>query len=146
MAALKVASFDMLRRRVNVTEAVAEVRGHVVWDTPKGHERRSVPFPAFLTEPLAALMVGKGRDDLVFAGEKGAVLRVSTFRPRIFAPAVARCRSVDDMLPKITPHDLRHTAVSLAKVRGIASDASFDGFGDRDLVRDLGFRVLSAIA
>ena len=71
-------------------------------------------FPAFLAEPLAALMVGKSRDSLVFTGEKGAVLRVSTFRPRIFAPAVARCRSVDDMFPTITPHDLRHTAVSLA--------------------------------
>jgi integrase len=114
MAALKVGSFDMLRRRVNITEAVAEVKGHVVWDTPKGHERRSVPFPAFLAEPLATLMVGKSRDDLVFAGEKGAVLRVSTFRPRLFAPAVARCRSLDDMFPTITPHDLRHTAASLA--------------------------------
>ncbi len=114
MAALKVGSFDMLRRRVNVTEAVAEVRGRVIWDTPKSHERRSVPFPAFLSEPLAALMVGKGRDELVFTGEKGAILRVSTFRARIFAPAVARCRVVDDMFPAITPHDLRHTAASLA--------------------------------
>ena len=55
MAALKVGSFDMLRRRVNITEAVAEVKGHMVWDTPKGHERRSVPFPAFRAEPMAAL-------------------------------------------------------------------------------------------
>src|SRR6478752_6738253 len=39
---------------------------------------------------------------------------MSTFRPRIFTPAVARCRSGDDMFPTITPHDLRHTAVSLA--------------------------------
>lgn len=114
MAALKVGSFDMLRRRVNVTEALAEVKGHLVWDTPKGHERRSVPFPAFLAGPIAALMVGKGRDDLVFVGEKRAVLRVSTFRSRIFVPAVARCRATDDMFPRITPHDLRHTAASLA--------------------------------
>lgn len=114
MAALKVGSFDMLRRRVNVAEAVAEVKGHVVWDTPKGHERRSVPFPALLANPLAELMVGKGRDDLVFTGEKGAVLRVSTFRNRIFAPAVQRCRAADNMFPAITPHDLRHTAASIA--------------------------------
>ncbi len=114
MAALKIGSFDMLRRRVTVTEAVAEVRGRLVWDTPKSHERRSVPFPAFLAPPLAALMEGKGRDDLMFAGAKGAVLRVSTFRPRVFAPAVARCQTIDRDFPSVTPHDLRHTAASLA--------------------------------
>jgi integrase len=45
---------------------------------------------------------------------------------------------------RVTPHQLRHTLATQAKVRGIASDASFDGFGDRDLVRDLGFRGLRA--
>jgi integrase len=114
MAALKVGSFDMLRRRVNIAEAVAEVRGQLVWDTPKSHERRSVPFPAFLAEPLAVLMQGRGRDDLMFAGPKGAVLRVSTFRPRVFAPAVARCQEKDRDFPTVTPHDLRHSAASLA--------------------------------
>ncbi|HZM67306.1 MAG TPA: tyrosine-type recombinase/integrase, partial [Nakamurella sp.] len=44
------------------------------------------------------------------------------------------------------PHALRHTFATQLEVRGIASDASFDGYGDRDLLRDLGFRVLSAIA
>lgn len=114
MAALRVSSFDMLRRRVNVTEAVAEVRGTLVWDTPKGHERRSVPFPKFLAAPLAALMVGKGRDALVFTGGTGEVLRVSSFRPNMFAPAVVKCRAADPMFPNISPHDLRHTAASLA--------------------------------
>lgn len=66
MAALRVDSFEMLRRRVNVRDALAEVKGRIVWSTPKSHERRSVPFPQFLSEELAALMVGKSRDDLVF--------------------------------------------------------------------------------
>jgi len=70
--------------------------------------------PRFLAPPLAALMEGKGRDDLMFAGAKGAVLRVSTFRPRVFAPAVARCQAMDRDFPTVTPHDLRHTAASLA--------------------------------
>jgi integrase len=114
MAALRVENFDMLRRRVLIAQAVAEVRGALVWDTPKTHERRSVPFPAFLTEPLAALMVDKRRDDLVFAGRNGVVLRVSTFRPRVFVPAVERCRVGDPLFPTVTPHDLRHTAASLS--------------------------------
>ena len=84
------------------------MRGQLVWDTPKSHERRSVPFPALLAEPLAALMQDRGRDDLMFAEPKGAVLRVSTFRPRVFAPAVAPCQEKDRDFPTVTPHDLRH--------------------------------------
>ncbi|MCW2092432.1 UNVERIFIED_ORG: integrase [Rhodococcus erythropolis] len=130
MAALKVGSIDLDRQRVNVTEAVAEVKGKLVWGNAKTHERRTVPFPEFLAEPLAEQMRGKSQSDLVFPGEQGAVLRVSLYRPRIFALAVARCRGValrerakqkarDEEVtypefPTITPHDLRHTAVSMA--------------------------------
>ena len=64
-------------RRVHVHQAVAEVRGKPVFSTPKSHERRSVPFPAFLADELAALVVGKRRDDLVFTNALGGVLRVS---------------------------------------------------------------------
>ena len=49
-------------------------------------------------------------------------------------------------LPHITPHQLRHTYATALEVRGIAFDASFVGVGDRDPVRDLGFRVLQPIA
>jgi integrase len=114
MAALRVDSFEMLRRRLNVREAVAEVKGRIVWSTPKSHERRSVPFPRFLVEELAALMAGKSREDLVFTAPDGGVLRVSTFRPRTFAPAVRRLVVTVPNFPKVTPHDLRHTAASLA--------------------------------
>jgi hypothetical protein len=44
----------------------------------------------------------------------------------------------------LVDHLLTHGIVDLTEVRGIASDASFDGCGDRDLVRDLGFRGLRA--
>ena len=43
-------------------------------------------------------------------------------------------------------HDARHTVATVLQVRGIAFDASFVGVGDRDPVRDLGFRVLQLIA
>src|ERR1700751_5431486 len=87
MAALRVADFDMLRRRVNVSRSVTE-SGGLVWSTPKTHERRSVPFPAALAGERAALVVGKGRDDLVFTDQRGGVLRNSNWRPRVFEPAV----------------------------------------------------------
>jgi integrase len=113
MAALRVQDFDMLRRRVNVSRSVTE-SGGLVWSTPKTWERRSVPFPAALCEELAALMVGKRRDDLVFTDQRGGVLRNSNWRARVFRPAVAKCQLADETFPTITPHDLRHTAASLA--------------------------------
>ena len=113
MAALRVQDFDMLRRRVIVSRSVTE-SGGLVWGTPKTWERRSVPFPAVLVGELAALMVGRGRDDLVFTDQRGGVLRNSNWRVRVFRPAVAKCQAADETLPRITPHDLRHTAVSLA--------------------------------
>jgi integrase len=120
MAALAVADFDMLRRRVQVRRSVTEVKGKLEWSTPKSHERRSVPFPRFLTDDLARRMAGKGRDDLVFAAPGGGVLRIATFRTRVFNPAVAKLRGIDEDgnpttdWPRPTMHDLRHTAASLA--------------------------------
>ena len=113
MAALRVQDFDMLRRRVNVSRSVTE-SGGLQWSTPKSWERRSVPFPTALAEELAALMTDKARDDLVFTDLRGGVLRNSNWRARVFRPAVERCQALDDTFPAITPHDLRHTAASLA--------------------------------
>lgn len=69
---------------------------------------------AVLCDELAALMVGKARDDLVFTDQRGGVLRNSNWRARVFRPAVATCQATDGTFPTITPHDLRHTAASLA--------------------------------
>jgi integrase len=114
MAALTVGSVDMLRRRLQITEAVAEADGRLEWKSPKDHERRSVPFPAFLADQLGGQMLGKGRDDLVFMASKGGPLRVSHWRPRVFNPA----RDSLEDFPKVTPNDLRHTAASLAVSAG----------------------------
>jgi integrase len=113
MAALRVQDFDMLRRRVNVSRSVTE-SGGLQWSTPKSWERRSVPFPAALVTELAALMAGKGRHDLVFTDQRGGVLRNSNWRARVFRSAVVKCQAADNTFPTITPHDLRHTATSLA--------------------------------
>jgi integrase len=117
MAALRVQDFDMLRRRVNISRSVSEC-GWLVWSTPKTGERRSVPFPSSLSDELAALMVGKGREDLVFTGMRGAVLRGGNYRNRYFNAAVQKCQKADETFPDITPHDLRHTAASLAVSAG----------------------------
>lgn len=118
MAALKVGRLDMLRRRLEVAEAVSAPRGQLVWSTPKSHSSRSVPFPEFLATSLAQRCEGRMRDELVFVGPDGGVLRSGNFRRRQFAAAVAACRTADPDFPPVTPHDLRHTAASLAVSAG----------------------------
>jgi integrase len=115
LAAMKIGAVDLKRRRLQVDASVAEVGGRLVWKAPKDHERRSVPFPAFLSEDLKAAMAGKGREDLVLSSAAGSVLRVSTWRPRVFNPARD---SLGKDFPRVTPHDLRHTAASLVVSAG----------------------------
>jgi integrase len=100
-----------------VSRSVTE-SGGLEWSTPTTWERRSVPFPAALADELAALMVGRGRDALVFTDMRGGVLRNSNWRARVFESAVIACQKTDDSFPPITPHDLRHTAASLAVSAG----------------------------
>ena len=109
MAALRVGRLDLRRRRAAIAEAVTEVNGTQLWGTPKGHERREVPIPRFLVDELARHVAGKGRDDLVFAGAKGGALRVRVFRRGAFDAAAERVG-----VAGMHPHELRHTAASLA--------------------------------
>jgi len=112
-AALRVGRVDLMRRRLAIDEATSEVGGHVIFGTPKSHKRRSVPFPAFLTDPLMAATAGKAADDLVFTAPGGGVLRNTNFRSRVFDRAKKELA-----LPGLRVHDLRHTAASLAIASG----------------------------
>lgn len=125
---LRVRHVDALRRRVSVEENAVLVGGVVHIGTPKTHEARSVPYPEFLALPIAKLCEGKSRDDLLFGDGlvhmrlpnsvkgwfAGAVNRVLTVEAK--EAAAAKVRSEDEPLrmPRVTPHDLRHTAASLA--------------------------------
>jgi integrase len=113
MAALRLGQLDLLRRRATISEAVAEVGGRIVFSTPKTHQSRTVPIPRFLVDELAALVVGKGSQDLVFTGVKGAMLRLSHFLRAVFIPAVEATGPT-----VLTPHGLRHNAASLAIASG----------------------------
>ena len=79
-----------------------------------------------IADELAQHIAGKGPDEFVFTAPRGGVLRNHNFRRNIFDPAA---REIG--LPELTPHDLRHTAASLAKIGGVAADASFDKISER---------------
>lgn len=118
MAGLTVEHLDFGRRRIDVAAAVSEPRGVITWGTPKNHERRSVPFPEFLTPLLRRRCAGKPQDGLVFTGADGGVLRSGNFRGRFYDAAVRRAMEADPTFPRVTVHDLRHTAASLAVSSG----------------------------
>lgn len=115
--ALRVESTDLLRRRVQVTESATRVGRDLVVGTPKSHASRSVPVPAFLLEHLARACEGKGRDQLVF-GDGRTHLHPPNSRDGWFVASVRRAQQIDPDFPKVTLHDLRHTAASLAVSAG----------------------------
>lgn len=117
-AALRVGRVDILRGRLDIAEAMTEINGKAVFGTPKTHQRRSVPVPAFLRKELARACANKGPNDFVFPSATGRVLRVNKFRSSGFDDAVAALG-----LGNFTPHDLRDAAASFA----IASGASVKG-------------------
>lgn len=111
MAALQVGDVDMLRRRIHVTKSVTLVKGVFEWGEPKDHEHRWVPVPKSVADVLAAHMNGLGRDDLLFGGERGGrPLRVKAARESWWDDAVVAAGCPEGL----TPHELRHTAASLA--------------------------------
>lgn len=114
LAALKVSRVDLLRRRMHIAVKVVEVDGVLVWGLPKNHERRWVPIPSFLVDELAVHLDGKGPDDLVFPSPKGEVLRNNNVRRSWFNAAVA----ISGIPDSFHPHELRHTAASLAVSAG----------------------------
>ncbi len=72
-----------------------------------------MPIPRFLATELAEHVRDKKVDDLVFAGiRNGQPLRVSTFRTAFGAAS----RAIG--VPDLHPHELRHTAASLAIASG----------------------------
>jgi integrase len=113
--ALKPENVDALRRRLHVRESATLVNGELVWGTPKSHRARTVVIPRFLADELAPLLAGDG---LVFTSPTGAPLRSPNFLRRVWQPAAAECD-----LAYLVPHDLRHTAASLAISAGASVKA-----------------------
>jgi integrase len=110
IAALKINNVDIARRRITIGAAVVEVDGvGLVWGTPKSHETRWVAIPQFLASELRD-HIGDGEPDaLLFTSPEGGVLRNRNARRAWFNRAATAAGAAG-----LTPHELRHTAASLA--------------------------------
>jgi integrase len=111
--ALRVRDLDLNRRRVDVHENAVEVSGTIHVGTPKTGEARSVPFPPFLAPLLRAISEHKTSSQLVF-GDGDNYLHQPDRRRGWYVYAIARSQAVNKNFPRVTIHDLRHTAASLA--------------------------------
>jgi integrase len=113
LTALRVVRVDLVRRRLHIAESASEVGGRLVWSTTKNHQTRSVPVPPGLVPMLEEMTLGREPGDLLFTSPNGGPLRLGNWRTRVFDPACAAAGIVG-----LTPHDLRHTAASLAIAAG----------------------------
>jgi integrase len=80
----------------------------------KSHERRIVAYPDFMDADVAAACAGKSSEDRLWNADDGTFLRAGHAHQGWFAGAVKRCEKADSTFRRVTPHDLRHTAASLA--------------------------------
>ena len=116
--ALRVEDVDLDRRRLHVHRSDTTPGGKLVEGTPKTHQARDVPLVRALVAPLAELMEGKAGADRVFVTLSGTPVRGDNFRHRVYNDAVKQAMVTDTTMPKVTIHDLRHTAASLAVKAG----------------------------
>ena len=108
--ALTPADIDHERARIHVHRAVTDVGRQLTVSSPKTPgSTRSVPVPAFLLEQLAEHTRELGRDDLLFPSPSGGFMYSPDVRRGWYARAVRAAG-----LQRLTIHDLRHTAASLA--------------------------------
>jgi integrase len=107
--ALRVRRVDFVRARIEIAESLTSVNGHLDLSTPKSHARRWVVPPQSVMADLALLVKGRPPDEFVFQTPRGYPIRAANFRRDVFNAAVSKSG-----VPRVTPHNLRHTASSLA--------------------------------
>lgn len=101
-------NLDLLKGTIKVTEAVAEVNGHLLEGRTKTGATRTVALPTFLRKMLEDHLEAYPTDGYVFTSVNNCPLRKNFYR-RDFVPAVERAG-----LPQgLRFHDLRHTCAAL---------------------------------
>jgi integrase len=108
-AATRRRSVDLLRRRLLVSESLAEVSGSLLFGPTKSHAQRSVPLPPTVTARLEEHLeqVGADPDVLAFTSTNGYPIRHRNFLRRVWHPVLRELG-----LPLVGCHALRHSAAA----------------------------------
>lgn len=115
LVALRVTDVDLVRRRVHVVERATEVDGRMDVSQPKSKaSNRYVGIPSRIAQLLADRLEGKGPRDLVFPSPEGTYMRSRNWRRRSGFDSARESLGLD----QVTPHDLRRTFGSLARMAG----------------------------
>lgn len=109
-AALSVRDIDLVHGRVRVHRSVTAVNGKMVFSAPKSHQARTVALPGFVVDVLREHLAGRDLSALAFPDSCGGPMRLSNLRRRWWARAVADSGAP----PGLGPHELRHSAASMA--------------------------------
>lgn len=110
---LKVRHVDLEKRRISVQENVVIIGRHADRNPPKSRQYRQVPILEYLLPLLEAAMRDKSRESLLLPGEGGGYMQRSHHKAGWFEKAVRAAG-----IPRVTPHDLRHSAASFAVSAG----------------------------
>jgi integrase len=114
LVGLQVQDIDLKSRNLMVCRSLSELSGRFHETTTKTGSTRSLVIPEVLVPYLEKQLVGKKPSDLVFANRSGQPLHNANFKQRVYHPALKASG-----LPRITFHDLRHTAASIALQGGV---------------------------
>lgn len=118
-AALTVADVNLNRSRLRIHRSATVVDSKIVVSSTKSNKGRDVPLPQFLAEMLGKHTETMTPEQLVFPDSRGGYLRANNVRRRWWNDAV-KASGVPEGL---TPHELRHTAASLAISAGASIKA-----------------------
>jgi integrase len=107
---LRVGDVNVKTRRVRIVRTLTEDHGRVVIGTPKSGNARTVSLHQFILDEILPLIEGQPDVAYVFRAARGSFLHPNNWRSRVWRRAV-----LDTTWEGVlTPHDLRHTAASMA--------------------------------
>lgn len=114
LTGLRVKNIDFSNRRIQIDSSITTLRDGTIHEgSPKNGERRTLIFPEILRPYLEQRCSRKQGEDFVFTSPSGGVLRPPSSQTGWFDMALKKAE-----LPKMSPHDLRHTTASLAVSAG----------------------------
>jgi len=114
LSGLRIMDLDLAQARLTVRQTVVADRGYQRIEPPKDYEQRTIPIPAFLCRLLAPHIAGRSPEEPVFYGIRTrSWLRNHVFRVGWFDRA-----ATETGIKGLTPHEMRHTAASLAVSAG----------------------------